>query len=146
MGKSPKILAVFREIRRVASKDLPVLISGESGTYKELVARAIHDSSPRQERPFIAVPLSSIPERLAAAELFGCEKGADGGPILPSAGQKPSDSPMPSLQLSDHRPVVEAVALSDRHSYFFQGFFTGGNRLIFPFYAWLFVVLSLLYL
>jgi len=79
MGKSPKILAVFREIKRVASKNLPVLISGESGTYKELVARAIHDNSPRQERPFIAVTLSSIPERSAVAELFGCEKGTDAG-------------------------------------------------------------------
>jgi two-component system, NtrC family, nitrogen regulation response regulator GlnG len=79
MGKSPKILAVFREIRRVATKNLPVLISGESGTYKELVARAIHDSSPRQESPFIAVTLSSIPERFAAAELFGGEKGTDTG-------------------------------------------------------------------
>jgi two-component system, NtrC family, nitrogen regulation response regulator GlnG len=79
MGKSPKILAVFREIRRVASKDLPVLISGESGTYKELVARAIHGHSQRQERPFIAVTLSSIPERLAVAELFGCEQGTDIG-------------------------------------------------------------------
>jgi two-component system, NtrC family, nitrogen regulation response regulator GlnG len=79
MGKSPKILAVFREIRRVASKNLPVLISGESGTYKELVARAIHDNSPRQESPFIAVNLSSIPERFALAELFGGEKGTDTG-------------------------------------------------------------------
>ena len=87
MGKSPKIIAVFREIRRVASKDLPVLISGESGTCKELVARAIHDNSPRQERPFIAVTLASIPERLAAAELFGCEKGTAAGSREKRAGR-----------------------------------------------------------
>lgn len=87
MGKSPKILAVFREIKRVASKDLPVLISGESGTYKELVARAIHNNSPRQEKPFIAVTLSSIPDRIAIADLFGCEKGADSGPYEKKPGR-----------------------------------------------------------
>ena len=74
-----KSLLFLRRLGRVASKNLPVLISGESGTYKELVARAIHNNSPRQERPFIAVTLSSIPERFAVAELFGCEKGTDEG-------------------------------------------------------------------
>jgi len=79
MGKSPKILRVFKEIRKVASGDEAVIISGENGTYKELVAKTIHYNSRRHKGPFIAVNVSSIPEKLAEAELFGCEKGAFAG-------------------------------------------------------------------
>jgi DNA-binding NtrC family response regulator len=73
MGKSSRILKVFEKIRKIASKDIPVLISGENGTYKELVARIIHDNSPRQGCPFIAINLASLPGDLAEAELFGRE-------------------------------------------------------------------------
>jgi DNA-binding NtrC family response regulator len=76
MGKSPKMLKVFKDIGRVAIKDLAVLISGESGTYKELVAKAIHYNSLRLNGPFIAVSFVSIPNDLIEAELFGYEKGA----------------------------------------------------------------------
>jgi len=76
MGKSPKMLKVFKGIGRVAIKDLAVLISGESGTYKELVAKAIHYNSLRLNGPFITVSFVSIPKDIIEAELFGYEKGA----------------------------------------------------------------------
>jgi two-component system, NtrC family, nitrogen regulation response regulator GlnG len=79
MGKSPRILKIFEKIRKIASKDTPVLISGENGTYKELIARIIHDNSPRQGGPFIAINLASVPRELTEAELFGSEtKAAEG--------------------------------------------------------------------
>jgi DNA-binding NtrC family response regulator len=62
--------------RRVAPRNIPVLLLGESGTGKELFARAIHHSSPRREKPFVAVNCGAIPEELVDAELFGHEKGA----------------------------------------------------------------------
>jgi len=76
IGKSPGMLKVFKEIGRVAPKDVTVLISGGSGTGKELVARAIHNNSRRKFGPFIAINAASIPKELLEAELFGWEKGA----------------------------------------------------------------------
>src|SRR4030043_2415180 len=76
MGKSPKMLKVFKGIGRVAIKDLAVLISGENGTYKELVAKVIHYNSLRLNGPFVAISFTSIPKDLTEAELFGYEKGA----------------------------------------------------------------------
>lgn len=74
MGKSPKIIRLFNEIKKIAGRDRHVLISGESGTYKELVARAIHEGSRRHKGPFIAINFTSIPKELAEAELFGSVK------------------------------------------------------------------------
>jgi two-component system, NtrC family, nitrogen regulation response regulator GlnG len=71
MGKSPKIFKVFREIKRIALKDLPVLISGETGTYKELVARAIHHNSPRTAGPFITISMTPAQGVPAEPGLFG---------------------------------------------------------------------------
>lgn len=79
MGKSPKILKIFKEIKKIAPKDLTVLISGENGTYKELVAKAIHYNSPRQKGPFVAINMVSIPKGLIESEMFGCEKGSLSG-------------------------------------------------------------------
>jgi DNA-binding NtrC family response regulator len=75
-GESDAIHQVRREVRRVAGTDAPVLIRGETGTGKELVARAIHAASARSKGPFVAVNLGAIPPALAAAELFGAEKGS----------------------------------------------------------------------
>ncbi len=74
-GRSPKMLKVFKDIKRVAPKDLTVLISGEHGTYKEIVAKAIHIHSIRSKGPFIVASLTSVPKDSITAELFGYEKG-----------------------------------------------------------------------
>ncbi|MDH3213274.1 MAG: sigma-54 dependent transcriptional regulator [Myxococcales bacterium] len=76
LGRSEPMQEVFHTLRRVAVARATVLIRGESGTGKELAAHAIHDLSPRRERPFVAVNCAAIPETLIESELFGHERGA----------------------------------------------------------------------
>ncbi len=76
IGESDAIRKVFETVERVAKTDASVLILGENGTGKELVARAIHKSSSRSEKPFVSVDLGSISETLFESELFGHVKGA----------------------------------------------------------------------
>src|SRR6185312_8096245 len=76
LGRAPAMQQVFRAIGRLARSSVTVLITGESGTGKELVARALHDHSPRSGKPFIALNTSAIPGDLLESELFGHEKGA----------------------------------------------------------------------
>jgi len=76
IGESPAIEALRSIIRRVADTDLAVLILGENGTGKEVVAKSIHYLSSRREKPFVAVNCAAIPDTLAESELFGHEKGA----------------------------------------------------------------------
>src|ERR1017187_6795670 len=75
-GSAPAMQQVFRAIGRLARSSVTVLITGESGTGKEIVARALHDHSPRAGKPFIALNTSAIPADLVESELFGYEKGA----------------------------------------------------------------------
>src|SRR5262249_17005063 len=77
VGESPKMSELMNFVRKVAASEATtILIQGESGTGKDLIAKAIHYESTRQERPFVAINCSAIPETLMEAELFGHEKGA----------------------------------------------------------------------
>jgi len=86
-GTSHAIRDVIGLIRQVADHDSTVLILGESGTGKEVAARAIHDLSPRRQRPFVAVNCGAIPAELLESELFGHEKGAFTGAICARKGR-----------------------------------------------------------
>ncbi|HAM38989.1 MAG TPA: hypothetical protein DCP53_06330 [Elusimicrobia bacterium] len=76
IGKSQEMINLFNMISELKDNNSTALITGESGTGKELVARAIHNSGPRKDKPFITVDCASIPENLVESELFGHEKGA----------------------------------------------------------------------
>ena len=76
VAESPAMKEVLRTVQKVAPAKTTVLIAGESGTGKELIARALHEMSPRAERPFVAVNCGAIPEQLIESELFGHAKGA----------------------------------------------------------------------
>ncbi|MBT2119315.1 nitrogen regulation protein NR(I) [Dyella sp. LX-66] len=87
LGESPAMREVFRLIGRVAASELNVLITGETGTGKELVARALHEESARRERPFLALNTAAIPSELLESELFGHEAGAFTGATRRYAGR-----------------------------------------------------------
>ena len=86
LGDSAGMEGVRRAIARVASLSTAVLLRGETGTGKEVVARALHDHSPRARGPFVSVNLAALPPSLAAAELFGARKGAYTGSVRDQPG------------------------------------------------------------
>lgn len=108
IGEAPAMQEVFRAIGRLAQTNISVLINGESGTGKELIAHALHQHSPRADKPFIALNMAAIPKDLIETELFGHEKGAftgagstrtgrfqqaDGGTLfLDEIGDMPADT------------------------------------------------------
>jgi len=119
VGTSPPLRAVLSHVSKVAPTDSTVLIAGETGTGKELIARAIHKRSPRFARAFVAVNCAAIPSSLIASELFGHEKGAftgalhrrqgrfelaDGGTIfLDEVGELPAETQIMLLRVLQER-------------------------------------------
>jgi PAS domain S-box-containing protein len=87
VGQSPVLLDVLEKINRVARTDATVLITGETGTGKELIARAIHSTSHRRDKPLIKVNCAALPASLVESELFGHEKGAFSGAISRRVGR-----------------------------------------------------------
>jgi formate hydrogenlyase transcriptional activator len=93
IGSSPAIKRVFEQISIVAPTDSTVLLCGETGTGKELIARAVHNLSPRRERTFVRMNCAAIPSGLLESELFGHEKGAFTGALMQKKGR---------FELADH--------------------------------------------
>jgi formate hydrogenlyase transcriptional activator len=87
VGESPSLRAVLKQVETVAPTDSAVLIQGETGTGKELIARAIHNLSPRREHTFVKVNCAAIPAGLLESELFGHERGAFTGAIAQRIGR-----------------------------------------------------------
>ncbi|MHA1189056.1 MAG: nitrogen regulation protein NR(I) [Alphaproteobacteria bacterium] len=87
VGRSPAMQDVYRVLARLMQTDLTVMISGQSGTGKELVARALHDYGKRKNGPFVAVNMAAIPRDLIESELFGHERGAFTGALARSSGR-----------------------------------------------------------
>ena len=119
IGSGPAMQRVFATLQKVAETDLTVLVRGESGTGKELVAQALHNLSPRRQRPFVAVNCAAISRELVESELFGHEKGAftgadarrqgrfeaaDGGSILlDEIGDMPAETQAKVLRILQER-------------------------------------------
>ncbi|WP_368736850.1 sigma 54-interacting transcriptional regulator, partial [Bradyrhizobium sp. NBAIM08] len=87
MGTSDVVARIAEQVQVVAATDFTVLVAGETGTGKELVARALHQGSARRSHPFIALDCGAIPEALLESELFGHEKGAFTGADRRTQGQ-----------------------------------------------------------
>jgi two-component system response regulator HydG len=87
IGKSQKMMELFETLSMVAPSEATVLLLGESGTGKEIIANAIHQNSPRRERPYVKVNCAALPETLLESELFGHEKGAFTGAIDKKKGR-----------------------------------------------------------
>lgn len=127
--RSPKMRDLLSQIRRVADSDASVLIQGDSGTGKELVARAIHAASPRADRELVAINCGALPENLLEGELFGYQKGAftgatrnhpgliqnaDGGTLfLDEIGDMPQHLQVKLLRVLQERKVRPLGALDD---------------------------------
>ena len=84
VGRSPALLAVLAEVGRVAATDATVLVTGETGTGKELIARAVHFASQRKDKPLIKVNCAALPAGLVESELFGHEKAPSASPFPPA--------------------------------------------------------------
>ena len=134
IGESRRMRRVSEFIGRVARGDSTVLIRGESGTGKELVARAIHASSERLDKPFVAVNCAAIPEALLESELFGHEKGAFTGAVATKKGKfdLAGEGTLFLDEIGELAPILQAKLLRVLQQREFERL--GGNRLL-PFNA-----------
>jgi transcriptional regulator with GAF, ATPase, and Fis domain len=87
LGSSPAMQEVFRKVQKVAATDITVLVTGETGTGKELIAREIHNRSPRAKGPFVSINCGAIPENLLESELFGHVRGSFTGAVANKVGR-----------------------------------------------------------
>src|SRR4051812_4501441 len=87
LGSSPPMQEVFRKVQKVSATDISVLITGETGTGKELIARELHNRSPRAKGPFVTINCGAIPENLLESELFGYVRGAFTGAVGTKIGR-----------------------------------------------------------
>jgi len=128
VGESPDMLAAFKTVRQVAPSSSSVLLLGESGTGKELFAQALHQSSPRKDKPFIKVACAALPETLLESELFGHEKGSFTGALYARSGRfEMADGGTLFLdEIGDISPTVQVKLLRFLEEREFER--VGGNR------------------
>ena len=128
VGESPEMLTAFKTVRQVAPSAASVLLMGESGTGKELFAQALHQNSPRRNKPFVKVACSSLPETLLESELFGHEKGSFTGALYSRAGRfEIADGGTLFLdEIGDISPTVQIKLLRFLEEREFER--VGGNR------------------
>src|ERR1700724_1247853 len=87
IGSSPNFLTTVEQVETVAPVDCAVLLRGETGTGKEVIARAIHDATARRQQRFVAITCAAIPASLIESEFFGHERGAFTGAVTPRIGR-----------------------------------------------------------
>jgi DNA-binding NtrC family response regulator len=130
VGASPVLERVLKQARAVADTNATVLVTGDNGTGKEVVARAIHEESARSERAFVAVSCAALPESLIESELFGHEKGAFTGAIQARKGRfELADGGTLFLdEIGDLQPTVQVKLLRVLQERTFER--VGGNRTV----------------
>ena len=106
LGSSPPMQEVFRKVQKVAATDISVLITGETGTGKELIARELHNRSPRAKGPFITINCGAIPENLLESELFGHVRGAFTGAVSQQGRPLPGRRPRHAVPRRDRRDAA----------------------------------------
>ena len=113
VGRSKPMRTLFRQVKLVAASNSTVLIQGESGTGKELIARAIHQQSPRADRPFVAIDCGTLPEPLLESELFGHARGAFTGAIQAKKGlfEEAHGGTLLLDEIGDTAPVFQSKLL-----------------------------------
>jgi transcriptional regulator with GAF, ATPase, and Fis domain len=113
IGYSKAMRTLLRQVELVATSDTTVLLQGESGTGKELVARAIHDHSPRRERPFVVIDCGTVPESLLESELFGHIRGAFTGATTTKKGlfEEAHGGTLVLDEIGDITPIFQAKLL-----------------------------------
>jgi two-component system NtrC family response regulator/two-component system response regulator HydG len=128
VGESPDMLSAFKTVQQVASSSASVLLLGESGTGKELFAQALHQNSPRRNKPFVKVACAALPETLLESELFGHEKGSFTGATYMRAGRfEMADGGTLFLdEIGDISPTVQVKLLRFLQDREFER--VGGNR------------------